>query len=438
MIFFRTTDEDCLIQGTFKKKPQSGIPVFFNEQGVIEAVTNFLIYKALNSKDARSSVNTYAEQIQTFLRFFDARVNDFNWCDITDDHLTDFRDEYLDEQGKARTYVYNILRIIFEFLVWAERNKVVRGHVAIYNDDRNYSVSAKKSEKGNWVWPHMHSVSSKTQPTPTNDEIEVLHAKAFESSEITGFRDSLILTLFERSARRMEALQIKLSDIPDWDEIGEHKDNDMLIYIEVTGKGSKKRDLEFLPETIETIRDYIEGDRAKVVSAAKKRARKRGVSYQEPQEVLIDHVKGTELNEDYISRRISGLMKSARIKGTGHRVRAKGLTDIVGSYDGFDAKGQPLAAQDVLIRAAEKAGHSNITSLRPYLALSRSEGLAAKMNNIELIRNLEVRIHNKQKQLERLDKAEALFYAISNDVNVEEEILRFMENYIDYDTQSRI
>ena len=147
MIFFRTTDEDCLIQGTFKKKPQSGIPVFFNEQGVIEAVTNFLIYKALNSKDARSSVNTYAEQIQTFLRFFDARVNDFNWCDITDDHLTDFRDEYLDEQGKARTYVYNILRIIFEFLVWAERNKVVRGHVAIYNDDRNYSVSAKK------YWP---------------------------------------------------------------------------------------------------------------------------------------------------------------------------------------------------------------------------------------------------------------------------------------------
>jgi hypothetical protein len=105
----------------------------------------------------------------------------------------------------------------------------------------------------------------------------------------------------------------------------------------------------------------------------------------------------------------------------------------VGSYDGFDAKGQPLAVQDVLIRAAEKAGHSNITSLRPYLALSRSEGLAAKMNNIELMRNLEVRINNKQKQLERLDKAEALFYAISNDVNVEEELLRFMENYIDYD-----
>lgn len=74
MIFFRTTDEDCLIQGTFKRTSQSGVPVFFNEHGVIEAVTDFLIYKALNTKDERSSVITYAEQNKRFYVFLTARL----------------------------------------------------------------------------------------------------------------------------------------------------------------------------------------------------------------------------------------------------------------------------------------------------------------------------------------------------------------------------
>lgn len=92
-------------------------------------------------------------------------------------------------------------------------------------------------------------------------------------------------------------------------------------------------------------------------------------------------------------------MKKAGIDGTGHRVRAKGLTGIVAAFDGFDAQGQPESAQDVLIRAAEKAGHSNPQSLRPYLALSRSEGLAAKLNNVELLRDMKIKFQMRKKKL---------------------------------------
>ena len=87
-------------------------------------------------------------------------------------------------------------------------------------------------------------------------------------------------------------------------------------------------------------------------------------------------------------------------------------------------------AQDVLIRAAEKAGHSNPQSLRHYLALSRSEGLAAKLNNIELLRDLEVKVQNRKKQLKEIDRASELFDAILNDLNVEEEILSYLEFYL--------
>ncbi|MEO2282217.1 hypothetical protein [Pseudoalteromonas pernae] len=114
------------------------------------------------------------------------------------------------------------------------------------------------------------------------------------------------------------------------------------------------------------------------------------------------------------------------VSGTGHRVRAKGLTDIVAAFDGVDDRGQPKSAQDVLIRAAEKAGHSNPQSLRHYLALSLSEGLAAIMNNIELLRDLEVKVQTRKKQLRKIDKANDLFDAITNDKNVEEEILKYL------------
>ena len=83
-----------------------------------------------------------------------------------------------------------------------------------------------------------------------------------------------------------------------------------------------------------------------------------------------------------------------------------------------------------MIRAAEKAGHSNPQSLRNYLALSRSEGLAAKMNNIELLRDLEIKVQTRKKQLADIDKANDLFEAILNDLNVEDELLKFLQKYI--------
>ena len=323
------------------------------------------------------------------------------------------------------SYVAGVLRTVFDFYLWAERNKVIRHHVAIYDDDKEYAISAEKT-KTSWKWPHMPSSTSKAKPTPTNDDLELLHAVTIEESDVVGTRDSLIFTIYERSARRMEALQIKVSDVPDWDEIEEYQAENKLFYVEVTGKRKIDRDLEFLPETMELIREYIENERSDAVSAAKKRNK----FYKEPDELFLASTTGKPLNKQYISRRLSGLMKKAGVSGTGHRVRAKGLTDIVAAFDGFDDRGQPKSAQDVLIRAAEKAGHSNPQSLRHYLALSRSESLAAKLNNIELMRDLEVKIKTRKNQFKKIDGASDLFEAIIKGVDVEEEILKYLQNYL--------
>jgi site-specific recombinase XerD len=428
LILFRMTNEDCVLEGLYSKKSYAGIPVFFNQNGVIEAVTDFLIYKALKSSDEMNSVKTYAEQIQTFLRFFDSKIKGFDWKDITNSHLLEFRDSKI-EAGNSDSYTFNILRIMFEFLVWAELNKYIRRRVAIYEDDRDYVVSAVKNKKGKWKWPYFPDITKRTQPTPTNDDIEALHAVTIESSDEVGFRDSLIFNIYERTARRMEALQIKVSDIPDGDEIDDYRDRDKLFYIEVTGKRRIIRDIEFLPETMELIRDYIENDRAEVVKKAKDRAKKNGTVYKEPEEVFIDHVKGTTLSQNYISTRLKGNMKKAGVKGNPHRVRAKALTDVVASFDGYDKNGQPLAVQDVLILAAEKAGHSNPASLRSYLALSRSAGHAARLNNIEMTRALEAQIQQLKRKKESIKVLSPVIDALEHDSDVVNVLINFLEDY---------
>jgi site-specific recombinase XerD len=424
MIFYKITDEDCILHGAFSKSSYSGIPVFFDCNGVIETVSNYLIFKSIKDTDEITSVTTYADQLQTFLRFIEKKGKGITWQSVTDGHLVEFRDTKI-KSGNKVGYVAGVLRTVFDFYLWAERNKYIRHHIAIYNDDKAYAISAQKT-KTSWKWPHIPSSTSKARPTPTNDDLEKLHVTTIEESEKVGIRDSLLFAIYERSARRMEALQIKVSDVPDWDEIEKHQDDNKVFYVEIIGKRKKLRDLEFLPETMELLRDYIESDRADAVKAAKK----RDSFYKEPDDLFLGATTGKSLNKQYISRRLSGLMKKAGVDGTGHRVRAKGLTDIVAAFDGFDDRGQPKSAQDVLIRAAEKAGHSDPKSLRPYLALSRSEGLAAKLNNVELLRDMEIKVQKCKKQLAGIDKANTLFEAISSDLNVEEELLNFLQDYI--------
>ncbi len=424
MIFYKTTDEECILQGAFSKLSYSGIPVFFDNNGVIEAVSNYLIFKSIKDTDLITSVTTYADQLQTFLRFIEDKGKGISWSNVTDGHLVEFRDTKL-KSGNKDSYVAGLLRTVFDFYMWAERNKYIRHHVAIYTDDKEYSISAEKT-KTSWKWPHIPSSTSKARPTPTNDDLEVLHATTIEESDTVGVRDSLIFTIYERSARRMEALQIKTSDVPDWEGIEEYQDDNKIFYVEIMGKGKKLRDLEFLPETMELLREYTENERAEAVQAAKNRDK----FYKEPNDLFLGATTGKPLNLQYISRRLSGLMNKAGVAGTGHRVRAKGLTDIVTAFDGFDDRGQPKSAQDVLIRAAEKAGHSNPQSLRNYLALSRSEGLAAKLNNVELLRDLEIRIQMRKKQITEIDNANDLFAAILNDLNVEDELLKFLQKYV--------
>ena len=67
---------------------------------------------------------------------------------------------------------------------------------------------------------------------------------------------------------------------------------------------------------------------------------------------------------------------------------------LVAAYDGFDESGKFLPAEQVLWKAAERAGHKHWRTLEPYLRIVRSAGAKPQ---IELM----LRDHTRVGVLER-------------------------------------
>lgn len=433
MIEFIKTDDKCVIETVLGDSTNPNIPIFFDGNGIITTISEYLTYKSIDCTDVDGSVETYSYYIQKFLKYISNESNnkkELKWNKVTDRHLVQWRTS-MEDEGLTDNYIINCLSTVFKFYAWAEKEKKLLNHVAIHDDsEMTYAISAVKNKKSNtWSWPHYPKAGTSAKYTPTNDEMEKIHTAALDLSSSVGLRDSILMTIYERTARRFEALQIKIDDIPDWDEIEEGLAEDRIFTVKVIGKRKYIRDIEFLPETMEAIREYIESDRQEIVN----RIKQGDPNYTDPRYLFIGNDSGLPLNKQYLSRRISKIIKSTGIKdASGHRVRAKGLTDIVAGYDGHDSKGNLLDGKDVLIRAANKAGQKNTESLRPYLANSRAPGSSSKIANIERLRAIDNKLKYTKSSLDKIEALKPLYtaYEEGNIQKTEDELIKLLENIV--------
>ena len=367
------TESDCVINGS----AYPGIPVFFDEHGVVEAISDYMVHLVYQQRKPSTTARTYAMHLQKFLKYI-AAVG-VSWTDVTDAVLIAWRDRQLDQQGLARSTVSHYLSTVFDFYRWAEQTSRVRYVVNLHagvdarpsdGEGPTYQISAFPARRpGRFYWPYLPKAGGEgVRHTPTNEEIERIHAAVFATK--TGQRDSLLLSFYEECVfRRSEALAIKVSDIPSWEEIDDAQSNDTVFSLSVLGKGSRPRSVDVLPELMARAREHIEEGRLAVV----RRARRRAPGYCEPDSLFLADTTGAPLTKDYMSRRISDLMRAVQIENaSGHRLRARGLTARVEAHDGQDPSGRPLPAEQVLWKVAEAAGHRNWESLRPYLNMVRS------------------------------------------------------------------
>ena len=392
---FVVTDPRCVIHGN----AYPGIPIFFDERGVVGSVSDYMVHLVYQQRRPSTTARTYAMHLQKFLKHIAALG--ISWTDVTDGVLIAWRDSLLDHQELASATVRDYLSTVFAFYRWAEETSRVRyvvdlhddaGHHGVDGQRPAYQISARASRRpGRFYWPYLPKVRGQgVRHTPTNEEIERIHASVFATR--TGQRDSLLLSFYEDCyLRRAEALAIKIAHIPLWDDIEAVQSAGGAFVIELLGKRAVRRSVEVLPDLMARAREHIEEDRADVVL----RAQRRNPTYREPDALFLSQTTGAVLDSDHVSRRISVLMRELGIENAaGHRLRARGLTALTETYDGVDDSGRSLPPEQVLWKVAERAGHQNWESLRPYLNMVRSARHATPVDEL-------IRMRSRVKMLER-------------------------------------
>ena len=198
--FFIKTDSRCEINGI----SYAGIPIFFDDNGVIWPLSDYMISLVYQCRKPASTVKTYAYYLQKFLKHINEQ--EIIWSDVTDGDLIRWRDQMIDIECLRPATAFARLLKVFHFYQWAEESGILKYSVATYDEcnkascschNRIYQISAVRRGRSNYyTWPYLPKINQQANKhTPVNEEIEKLHVAAFNSS--TGQRDSLLLSFYE-------------------------------------------------------------------------------------------------------------------------------------------------------------------------------------------------------------------------------------------------
>jgi integrase len=370
--FITFTDDSCLIQGV----PYSGIPLLINSnKQILEPPSDWLRYLTVTKRRSKASVRQFAYHLKYWWSYLN-RVG-LAWDAVDDFVMLRWRDECL-QQGLDEMVVNGYVSTVFRMYLWAERNGHTKGLIGEADLERNIhpalSVEVKIDRYGiqSYSSPFLIRTSAKpVLPVPTNEEITKVHEaleEIYKANAELMIRDALILTWMEQTGiRRAEALSLKRSHIPEWDEIWRLEETGEKTAISVIGKRNKKRSVWAGSDLLSQTRLYIEEERRNIVSTFRKRL---GSSYREPQEIFLSSRTGFVLHPDSISQRFAKAFRKAGVKGSGHRVRARLLTNLVEKTFEceFEKFGSVPDLTSSLLPVAQIAGHSDVKTLQFYLA----------------------------------------------------------------------
>jgi integrase len=358
------------------------VPVLYDGDRVDEWVSRYLRFLLIKSKHAYSSVHETAKKLRIFRRF--QRACKLSYADVTDDVLVSWQHS-MEKAGKSINRRNDCITTVHGFFEWAETQGLLTNHVQFramsdyqfLPDGYVFPISSeevlvKRQGRTYTTW-----VSTLIEPggkssfgnrhTPTAEEVERLILEV-ASHERNAIRNSLIVSWALRTGGRIsELLQVRVSDLPSEDTIGELvESDDQQIAITVNrknlGKGSLIVPLDVILGTLHYI--WSDKDRAQIVE---KYPRKDN-------DFLFLSEKGGVLSTDSVTRICAGFFAKAKIDNANiHRLRARYITEIIeGVLDDLATNGQSIDlttdwAETVLIDARNRMGHSHVMSLRPYL-----------------------------------------------------------------------
>ena len=379
------TDERCVING----RPQPGLPLLLEGDGtVVEPASDWFRHLAVVLSRPQTTLRLLGHTMLLFWKYLKKCGTD--WRDVDDDFLMAWRNEQEIKGGLKKRTINERLSTVFYYYWWAQDQGYIRNVIADpANPDGNsagaitISVRYFKSKgdaraSGRFSSPLLYrTVREPNLHTPTTDEATRVHAVLANSGEEgLAERNTLMLSWAEEAGlRRKEFGALRVGQIPGWDEIGRLMDEDVPYLLDlIITKGDKQRTIAIVPDLLVRTRDYIEEGRARIISNFRTRL---GSSYKTPIEVFISKKSGMALSLGAMTNLFARAFKKAKVSGSGHRMRARYLTSLVEHYyeEAIEKHGSQISYEIVLLKAAEAAGHSHPTSLRPYLNLVRKRHL---------------------------------------------------------------
>lgn len=368
------TDSQCVIG----ELPCPGIPLLISfDNCILEMPSDWLRHLIVIRRKATSSVRQFAYHLKCWWSYIN-RIG-IAWNEVDDFVMVRWRDECLKKYNAATVNGY--VSTVFRMYLWSERNGYTHGLIGEADWEKGsrppLSVELSTGRNGMKIYSSpllIPTTAAPILPTPTNDEITKVHEaleELYRGNISLMIRDALILSWMEQTGiRRAEVLALKRSQIPEWDEILVMEETSEKKEITVIGKGNKKRSIWVGTDLLSQTRDYIEEERQALTNHLRQRL---GSNYKNPKEIFLSSKSGGPLHPDTISQKFAQAFRKAGVKGSGHRVRARFLTNLV--EDAFEREFEKLGSvpdlTSVLLPVAQIAGHSNVETLQPYLAIAK-------------------------------------------------------------------
>ena len=373
----------------FAKRSYPGVPLLVDAaHQFVEPACDYLRWRVVYGHLSPSSAKTYAESLLHFWNFLHAQGHSYD----------EVNDKIFLEWLNAQSHTSDSTRAarcdaVFEMYVWLETEGYIQHVVRIpgVNDDKIFTprLSARVTRGGHRGRGRFRfGIVSALRPpqtapgilyTPDTVDIGRLHAAVAAAStpDVVERNHLLIDWYLQTGVRRIEWCSLTVDQIPPWSEIDSAQESFQVREILLTAtKGGRPRYAGVLPELLERTREYIDGPRAELVARFRERYRS---GYREPKEVFLSSKTGRGLRAKAITNLLSHLFTSANVEGHGHRLRATYLTrlfeaELMVEYARVAANPGALHHVDlelVLRRVAERAGHRDPESLRPYLTVAR-------------------------------------------------------------------
>jgi integrase len=354
-------------------------PVILSEDLTVHRLSlRFLL--SLRTKNAERTLITYAHHLCDFLTQLEIDNNDcpyeqkFAWDEIDDCWLESYRNALLSRTGTVKdnrkNYVAQVLRTVIAYLEWTQKKGFSYNLIGISDLFRIRLAPSKK--EGNVSHPLVTSYSKDTsepRTAPRMDWIE--NVKAY-----TKLVDKKLQVRFELMVdwgvvvglRAHEICALNIDQLPQRITAENAAIAGKNVFINVVvSKGSKPKVIPINPLLVKKTWDYIENDRSSIVSAHRRKKRKKKEVYVESPIIFLSSSTGRALHPRSFSNQVRSAFLYAVKCGVLtmdelvwlHGLRHRFTTDILKSLDSAGVKRTEEVAKHL-------TRHSSPDSLETY------------------------------------------------------------------------